>query len=182
MPNYKRLFIPNSFVFITITTNFRRPLLIDNIDALRLAFKKVKAHYSFEIIASVILPEHMHILLKPENIYEYPKIIRAIKYAFSKLLQDGGIVIPPYVITNSKESKGEKGIWQRRFIEHTIRDENDLHRHLDYIHYNPVKHELTQNVKDWKYSSFYNFVKTNNYDENWGTSTDIKEIINLEYE
>lgn len=91
MPNYRRLFIPNTELFITIVTNDRRPILIDNIEILRKSFKRVKQTYKFEIFACVIIPDHMHLLLKPEDINEYPKIIRAIKYNFSQKINDGGI-------------------------------------------------------------------------------------------
>lgn len=91
MPNYRRLFIDNSYLFLTVVTAQRKPLLINNINILRTSFKRAKEIYNFEIYASVILPDHMHLILIPETINEYPKIIRAIKYNFSKLLKDGGI-------------------------------------------------------------------------------------------
>lgn len=95
MPNYRRLFIDGSYLFITIVTYQKRHILIDNINPLRQAFKDAKEIYKFEIYASVILPNHIHLILIPDNIKEYPKIIRAIKYNFSKSLNDGGIAIPP---------------------------------------------------------------------------------------
>ena len=75
-----------------------------------------------------------------------------------------------------------KKLWQNRFWEHTIRDEDDLNLHLNYIHYNPVKHKLVQNVKDWEYSSFHEFVENNLYDENWGNAKEVESIIDLDYE
>lgn len=185
MPNYRRLFIDNSYVFLTIVTNQRIPVLIDNIDFLRKSFKKTKNIYNFEIYASVILPEHIHLILHPENIKEYPKIIRAIKYNFSKMIADGGMAIPPYAEKQSKAglpSCRHKNFWQRGYWEHTIRDEKDLYNHLDYIHYNPVKHECATNVKDWEFSSFNKFVKRKNYDINWESYEDIKHIEKLEYD
>lgn len=182
MSNYRRLFIPNTYLFLTLSTNFRRPILIDNIDILRQSFENTKEIYNFELYASVILPDHMHMLIRPDKTDMYPKIIHAIKYSFSKKLQNGGIVIPPYKLSNSKLTKGDKGIWQRRYYEHTIRDEDDLCKHLDYIHYNPVKHGLSQNVKDWEFSSFHKFVKMNNYEPDWGTYDEVKKIKDLNYE
>lgn len=85
-------------------------------------------------------------------------------------------------ICKSRKNRQEKGIWQRRFYEHLIRDENDLSKHLDYIHFNPVKHQYTKSVKDWSFSSFNKFVKLKNYDINWGSDFDIEEIKELEYE
>ena len=77
---------------------------------------------------------------------------------------------------------GEKCIFQRRYFEHTIIDENDLNNQINYIHYNPVKHGYVKSVKDWEYSSFHKFVKNGLYDINWGSNTDIKEIIDLNFE
>lgn len=182
MSNYKRLFIQNTYVFLVITTNHRRPILIDNIDFLREAFKHTKTIYNFEIFGCVILPDHMHLIIRPENIEEYPKIIHAIKYSFSKKLQNGGIVISPYELSNSKLTKGDKGIWQRRYWEHTIKSDEDLYKHLDYIHYNPVKHGVVKSVKDWKYSSFFKFVEMKNYDLDWGSTDQIKHIAALDYD
>ena len=69
-----------------------------------------------------------------------------------------------------------------KFVDNTIRDKNELNNHINYIHYNPVKHKLVQNVKDWEYSSFHKYVKKGLYDINWGNNTDIKEIIDLDFE
>ena len=90
--------------------------------------------------------------------------------------------MPTLRITESKIRKREKGIWQRRYWEHTIRDENDLYHCLDYIHYNTVKHGYVNAVKDWKYSSFEKFVKLGCYELNWGNYNDIKNVVDLEYE
>lgn len=172
--NYKRLFIQGGYVFLTVVTNQRKPILINNIDLLRNAFKNTKKNYAFEIFAIVILPDHFHVLLEPQNINEYPKIISSIKHCFSRNINDVGQVCPTYDRT--------KGIWQRRYFEHTIRDEKDLNNHLDYIHYNPVKHGYVKAAKDWEFSSFRKFVETKNYDENWGSDDDIKHIETLQYD
>ncbi len=174
---YKRLFISNTYIHLVMVTYKRKPILINNIDLLRNSFKNAKQFFNFDIFAICILPDHIHMILKPENIHEYPKIITSIKYYFSNNI-DVGVETPTYGYKN----KGERGIWQRRYYEHTIRDEEDLNRHLDYIHYNPVKHNHTKNVKDWEFSSFKKFVKTKNYDLNWGNSKDIKHIETLDYD
>jgi len=122
------------------------------------------------------MPDHYHVLLKPEKIEEYPQIIKSIKYNFSENFDAVGLANPTYA------DKKEKGIWQRRYHEHTIRDEEDLYNHCDYIHYNPVKHGLVQNAKDWEYSTFDKFVKRGNYDLNWGSIEDIKNVVELDYE
>lgn len=173
---YKRIFIENSYIHVVVVTYKRNCILIKNINLLRKSFENAKHFFDFEIVAICVLPDHFHLILNPKNINEYPKIITAIKYYFSRRLNDVGVETPTYGYKN----KGEKGIWQRRYFEHTIRDEEDLHRHLDYIHYNPVKHDYAQKVKDWEFSSFDKFVKMKNYDIEWGSSEDIKHIETLE--
>ncbi len=175
--NYKRVFIPNSFVHIIIVSYNRKNIFIENIELLRLSFRNAKQFFKFEIVAICILPNHIHIILNPDNIKEYPKIITSIKYYFSKNY-NVGVENPTYGYLN----KGEKGIFQRRYFEHTILSEEELNNQIDYIHYNPIKHNLVNNVKDWEYSSFHKYVKQNLYDINWGSSKDVANIINLDFE
>jgi len=179
MPNYKRFYLENSSVFITVVTNNRNKILIENVDLLRDCFKATKDIFDFEVDASVILPDHFHVILSPKNVNEFSKIIGYLKKEFTKAISDE---LKNENISESRLKRNEKGIWQRRFYEHIIRDENDLHKYLDYIHYNPVKHGYVQNVKDWQFSSFHKFVKLHNYDEGWGSEADIKHIEELEYE
>ena len=174
MPNYRRYYIENSCVFITIVTYNRQPLLIDNINLLRQSIKE--SQYKFNIIAGVVLPEHLHIIIKPENIKDLPKIIFSIKYRFSRNI--GGIGIPPYKL----KRKGERKIWQSRYYDHIIRDENDFYRHLDYIHYNPIKHEFATKAIDYPYSSFEKFVGLGYYNEDWCNFEDKNNISKLNYE
>ena len=154
--NYKRLFIPDTLLFITVVTKGRKNILISNIQFLKEAFSKTKQKYSFEIIAIVVNQDHFHMIIKPEKINEYPKIIGTIKRTFTKISN----------IQYSLNKNGESDIWQRRYWEHTIMSEEDLYRHIDYIHYNSMKH---YNIapKDWTYSSFNKFVKNGYYDINW---------------
>ena len=168
--NYRRLFLKNGLVFLTIVTNNRIPILIKNIELLNQSYKNVILHYKFDLIAFCILSDHIHCIIKPSNIEDYSKIVKSFKYSFTKNF-NVGLVNPTY-----------KKLWQNRFWEHTIRDENDLNIHLNYIHYNPVKHKLVNNVKVWEYSSFHNFVENNVYDKNWGSITDIEKIKDLDFE
>jgi len=141
---------------------------------------KTKEKFVFDIFAIVVLPNHFHIIIKPENIEEFSVIIGSIKRRFTKSLDEK---FKDMDISESKIKRKEKGVWQRRFYEHLIRSEKDLHNHLDYIHFNPVKHGYIQNVKDWKYSSFKKFVNLGNYDINWGSfPDDIKHLEILNYE
>jgi len=148
MSNYRRAYQENSYVFITMVSFHRNPLLIRNIDLLRSSFKRAKQKYKFELFGIVILPDHIHMIIKPKNIQEYPSIIKSIKYYFSKNIDEKEIENIKEYLTESKINKKEKGVWQRRYWEHTIKDEDDLYKHLDYIHYNPVKHGYAENVKN----------------------------------
>lgn len=182
MTNYRRIFQENSYLFITIVTFKRNPILIKHIKLLREAFKNAKKFYNYEIFGIVILPDHIHMIIKPENISDYPKIIFSIKYYFSKNINYSEIINIKQSLPESKIKKHEKGIWQRRYWEHTIRDEEDLYKHLDYIHYNPVKHQYAENVADWQYSSFYKFVKKKYYNKNWGNVINISRFKELDLE
>ncbi len=131
-------------------------LLVRHIDVLRGAFKTVKQNHPFEINAIVVLPDHLHCLLTlPAHDTDYSLRWSLIKAAFSRQLPKTEI------IRLSRAKKGERGIWQRRFWEHTIRDERDFLYHVEYIHQNPVKHKFVTKAEDWPYSSihFYQNVK-----------------------
>ena len=163
---YRRLFIEGHSYFFTIVTYQRNPILVDNIELLRNAFKYAKSKFQFSIDAIVILPDHFHTIMSFDNVEEYPKALGLIKKEFSKQCN------PKYyqhlIQSHSREQQNYKPIWQKRFYEHTIRDEKDYKLRLDYIHYNPIKHHLVDKTKDWDYSSFDKFVKNGVYDKNWG--------------
>lgn len=179
MSEYRRLKLPHHPVFITIVTFNRNPILIKNIQLLRESFKAAKQNHNFEIFASVILPDHLHLILNIDETCDYSSIISLIKATFSKNINAYELLNIKEKLTESKIKKREKGVWQRRFIEHTIRDDKDLYNHLNYIHYNPVKHGLVKNVKDWEYSSFQKFVNKKWYEVDWGSSKDIKGLEHL---
>ncbi len=164
MSNYRRYRVEGPCYFFTVTLLDRKSsLLTENIDNLRQAFRQVMKDHPFKIDAAVILPEHLHCILSlPLNDDNYSMRWRQIKSAFSRQL--------PAQETRSlsRIKKGEKGIWQRRFWEHVIRDETDYCQHVDYIHYNPVKHGYVKRAVDWEYSSFHRAVKWGIYSENWG--------------
>lgn len=172
--NYKRYFTENSPLFVTLVTYKRQYILLDNIQLLRDAFKNAKQYFNFQIIAICIMQDHIHMIISPENVADYPRIITSIKYYFSKNV-DVGQECPTYGYIN----KREKGIWQRRFYEHTISNEEDLNRHIDYIHYNSYKH---YNIlpKDWEHSSFDKFVQNGFYEKNWIVDDKVFEGIGCE--
>ena len=155
-------------------------MLIKNIEVLRKAFKDAKEKIKFNIDAIVILPEHFHMIISPENIKEYPEIIRKIKCSFSKEINID--YIEDYELTESRKNKKEKDIWQRRYWEHTIQNEVELNKLTDYIHYNPVKHRYVKMAKEWQYSSFMKYVKQGLYEENWCDFTEDKSLENTVYE
>ena len=166
------MFIPNAYIFITIVAYKRKQILIENIEYLRESFKQTLQKYQFEIIAIVVNPDHIHMIIKPDNISEYPKIIGTIKKSFTQISK----------IDHTTKNNRESDVWQRRYWEHTIRDEKDLYKHIDYIHYNPVKHGIVKAPKEWEYSSFKKFVQMGLYEENWCNFNDENEInkMNLE--
>ncbi len=177
--NYRRLYIPNRIVFITVVTSKRREILINNIELLKYSFATAHKYYKFSIISICVLKDHLHFLLQPQNIKDYSKIITLIKRTFSKNIDTSKI--KDYNLTSSNIKRNERDIWQKRFWEHTIRDEEDLYKHIDYIHYNSQKHYQIA-PKDWIYSSFKDFVKKGWYDIGWCNFEDKYKIAKLNFE
>jgi putative transposase len=150
MPDYRRNRVPGGTFFFTVNLLDRRSnLLVARIDAVRDAVRQVRARAPFHIDAWVVLPDHMHCLWTlPQGDADFPGRWRAIKTTFAKSLPIGEPRSP--IMT----SRGERGIWQQRYWEHTIRDDRDFATHMDYTHFNPVKHGLVAHPADWPYSSF----------------------------
>ena len=162
MVNYRRNFVPGGTYFFTVTLRVRNSRqLVESIDLLRLAFRKTLEAKPFQIDAMVVLPEHLHsIWTLPPNDSDYPGRWKAIKSVFTRELEKiGGSV--------DKRKDGSALIWQRRYWEHLLRDDDDFARHIDYIHYNPVKHGYTTRPADWPYSSFHRFVKQGLLSPDW---------------
>ena len=177
MPNYRRVKIEGGTYFFTLVTNHRKQIfLLDEANDLFLeALNHVRNLHPFNLVAYCILPEHIHLLWElPDGDNNYSLRISEIKKRFSKHFI--GKYGNPNFSTSSQRKRGETGIWQRRFWEHYIRDEEDLNRHIDYIHYNPVKHGLVDQVKDWPASSFFDYVEQEIYDKTWGH----KEVLTFE--
>jgi len=147
MANYKRIFLDGYCYYITIVTHQRNPILIQNIGLLRESFRYAKR----SIEAIVILPDHIHMIIHVDTAKEYPKIISSMKRYFSKHCD------PKYYAdvfqSHHREKYGYKPVWQKRFYEHTIRDEKDYNTILQYIYNNPVKHGYVEKINDWKYCS-----------------------------
>lgn len=163
MTDYRRNFIPGGSYFFTVALAERSGrLLTDNIELLRCAVSDVKRELPFELIALVVLPEHLHcVWTLPAGDADYPTRWKKIKAAFSRGLPKGERG------SASRVAKGERGIWQRRYWEHTLRNDADLRRHVDYIHYNPVRHGHVRTVREWPYSTFHQYARQGIYPTDW---------------
>jgi putative transposase len=152
MTDYRRNFISGGSFFFTVNLADRRlGLLTEYIEELRAAFRETRQRHPFVTDAMTL----------PAGDLDFATRWRQIKSAFSRRLPNGERV------SDSRAAKGERGIWQRRYWEHTIRDDKDFERHIDYVHINPVKQGLVTRVQDWPYSSFHRIVKFGLYPEDW---------------
>ena len=164
MSQYRRAKIKGGTFFFTVNLADRSSdLLMRHIELLRRAYGCVQRRRPFTTIAICVLPDHLHAIwsLPPEDA-DFPLRWNLIKGGFSRSLPAAASRSP------SKIVKREKGIWQRRYWEHLIRDDADLARHIDYIHFNPVKHRLVARTRDWPYSSFHDHVARGALPADWG--------------
>ena len=170
MPQYRRANVAGGTFFFTVTiANRSDDLLIREVDRLRHIYRTVQHRHPFETIAICILPDHLHaIWLLPEHDADFPLRWNLIKSGFSRGLAPARSRSAHHLV------KREKGLWQRRYWEHVIRDEHDLARHIDYIHFNPVKHGLVTRVSDWPHSSFHQYVARGELPDDWGG--DLREL------
>jgi len=159
--NYHRACFPGGVYFFTVVTHDRAQVFIneERVEVLREAFRKVMAVRPFQIDAMVVLPEHLHCIWRmPEGDADYSSRWREIKKAVSRQ------------IDTTTNKRNERMVWQRRFWEHAIRDEEDWRKHVDYIHFNPVKHGLAKLPGEWRWSSFSHAVSKGWYEDSWGAS------------
>lgn len=173
MSEYRRFYQKEGIVFLTIVTYNRQPIFNNshNIDLLRKAIATVKSEMPFEILGAVILPDHLHFLCQlPPNDADYSKRVGRLKVLFTKSFKQENNVIQE--VPRSRIKHRESNIWQRRFWEHNIRNEQDFEQHLNYIHYNPVKHHLVSCPHFWQYSSFNLWVKKGVYSSQWACICD----------
>jgi putative transposase len=163
---YRRVYIQGGCYFFTVVTEKRRKLFADddNVQRLRAAFKTVMEKRPSVIDAAVVLPDHLHFIWTlPEHDCDYSTRWRLIKTAFTKQFPD------PFIVQNAnRQHKNQQDIWQHRGWEHCLRDEADFQHHIDYIHYNPVKHGLVKRACDWQYSSIHRYIKLGILDKHWG--------------
>jgi putative transposase len=169
MSDYRRYFVPGGTYFFTAVTARRAPLFAKRAArrllgrVMRECFKK----HPLKVIAIVVLPDHLHTLWAlPPGDDRYSLRWSWIKGNFTRqwLRPEGRSRRPQ----PNRTDEGRRSVWQRRFWEHTIRDEDDLEAHFDYIHYNPVKHRYVAKPRDWRWSSFHRWVARGHYQINWG--------------
>ena len=169
---YRRARIPGARSFFPVVTYKRQPILntTPKIDILRQAFRKVRLQHPFIINAIVVLPDHLHcIWTLPVGDQDYSNRWRLIKTYFTRACAR----LCWQERNTSRVCKQEQTVWQRRFWEHVIRNDRDYTRHVEYIHYNPVRHGLAGAPNAWRHSILHTFVKRGLYDENWGSGTEI---------
>ncbi len=154
MVRYRRNFVPGGTYFFTVTLADRTSsALTDHVDALRTAFRLARHERPFTIDAIVILPDHLHaIWTLPSGDSDFSGRWKRIKAHVTHRLVAAGVPV-------MRHRNGEYALWQRRFWEHTIRNESDFERHVDYVHFNPIKHGLVSRTRDWPYSSFHAYVR-----------------------
>jgi putative transposase len=164
---YRRAFVPGGAFFFTVVTAGRAPLFADkaNIAVLQSAFRRVRFQRPFLLKAVVVLPDHLHcIWTLPPHDGDFSTRWRLIKTWFTKHCDSASQG------RANKITIGESSLWQPRYWEHVLRDEADLRRHIEYIHFNPVKHGYVKAPIDWPYSSFHRYVKAGVYPPDWGAA------------
>ena len=168
---YRRWRREGGVFFFTVVTYQRRNLLTGDKarSCLREAIERTCAERPFEALAIVLLPDHLHAVWRlPKGDDDYSTRWRLIKARFTRACTGGGACVRSTHPTASRRRRGEREVWQRRFWELAIRDADDLKRHVDYIHYNPVKHGLVKVVSDWPHSTFQRYQEMGEYDWDWG--------------
>jgi len=173
MPDYRRIRIPGGTYFFTVNLLERYPndLLVRHVDALRDAVRRVRRRYPFHIDAWVLLPDHLHtVWTLPPGDDDYASRWRTVKQHFSRALERSEYR------SEVRRRRGERGIWQRRFWEHAIRDEADYAAHVDYVHINPLKHEYVERLCDWPHSTFHKYVRAGIYPLDWAQDPEIGDI------
>jgi putative transposase len=160
---YRRNWVPGGIFFFTVTLADRSAdLLTTHANLLHACFAEIRRQRPFRTEAMVVMPDHLHTVWSlPSGDTEYPQRWRAIKAMFVRLLAREGIA-------TIRNPRGEAAVWQSRFWEHTIRDDEDFERHVDYIHFNPVKHGYAKRPADWPHSSLHRYIRTGLRASSWG--------------
>ena len=182
MSHFRRWFVPGATYFFTVVTYHRAPLFRAEParSLLRTVWLQTQQAMPFTNLASVLLHDHFHCLWTlPSGSDDYSTRLQRIKAEFTMAWLAQGGYEP--VVSSSQRRRGNRGVWQRRFWEHVIRDQDDLERHFDYIHFNPVKHGYVSRPGDWAYSTFQRYVRSGHYSPQWGRQCP-SHIEHLEWE
>jgi putative transposase len=171
MVNYRRSRVAGGTFFFTANLLDRqKTLLVKHIDLLRQIVIDVRAKLPFVLDAKVVLPNHLHAAwTMPPDDFNYAKRLRLIKARFSKQLLNAGVNI-------TKDNRGEYKLWQKRYWEHTIRDDKDFEAHVNYVHINPVKHGYVARAIDWPHSSIHRYIENGTIPEDWACAPDVGDF------
>ena len=183
MADYRRNFVPGGTFFFTVVVHERRPILTTDLarSCLRSTIREEKESRPFDLVALVLLPDHLHAVWSlPRGDSDFSTRWAKIKANFTRrYLRAGGNEGDR---SPSRIRQQERAIWQRRFWEHTCRDEQDLRRCVDYLHWNPVKHGLVEKVGDYPWSSFHRFVREGEYESEWNAVPAFPSAIGVDWE
>ncbi len=180
MSNYRRAYTSGGCFFFTVNTCHRQTVLTHTLTrkALHTAIRQTQLRYPFTIDAWVLLPDHLHCMWTlPDNDKDFSIRWSTIKRLTTQRLKNDD-VINELLITQSRKTRRESSLWQRRFWEHLIRNQADYNRHIDYCYWNPVKHGLVDSVIDWKYSTFHRDVVRGLYSEGWCSNVTAEDDMN----
>ena len=168
---YRRSIVPGGCYFFTVKLEARGSrLLVDHAYVLKKAVREVRASHPFDVNAWVTMPDHLHaVLTLPQGDDRIALRWSMVKAGFAKRMDVGEAV------SRGGHAHGERAIWQRRFREHLIRDDVDLQRHIDYVHYNPVRHGYVSRAADWPFSSMHRFVRLGTMSIDWGGTTPVRQ-------
>jgi len=172
MPNIRRYYVPNAIVFVTQVVERREPIfgIASNVTLLRETLHHAKELHPFAMLGYVFLPDHLHLLIRPADRGNFSPIMHSLKRNFAINFK------------RTRDVTGSMRVWQKGYWDHIIRDEDDFHRHLDYIHYNPVRHGLVDKPEAWRFSSFLEWKARGVYDDGWGWSPLPDHLSNLDWE
>ena len=169
MPNYRRAYVPGGTFFFTLKTEHNAPIFSDpeHVKRLGAILRDARAHWPYTTHAIVVLPDHLHAIWSlPSGDTNYSTRWAWIKKEFTRQFLSADGEEQPTSLSRQKNRR--RGVWQRRFWEHTIESEADFDAHFDYIHWNPVKHGYVECPGQWQYSSFHRWVSEGAYSHNWG--------------
>ena len=158
--NFRRYYVPNAIVFITNVVHYREPLFANEtyLNLFREVLRKTKELHPFNMVAYIFLPDHMHLMIRPTGTSNFSKIMHSAKSYFT------------HIYKKQIGFTGNMKVWQKRFRDHIIRDEQDFEHHINYIHYNPVKHGYVSRPEDWPHSTFASWKAKGSYPDKWGWS------------